>query len=177
MMRLDPPKKLSFRPEEWPEWSTEFRRFRTAGKLHLEDGEIQRDTLIYCMGQEAQKIYRTLTFDEKGESDTNFDCLMQNFINYFIPKRNIIYERSQFQERKQKENETLEEFYRVLKDLVRFCNYGNEEESIIRDRFVAGPIDQKLKEKLQLIHDLTLKKALETARQHKLIKSQKSTTG
>ena len=171
-MRLDPPKKFSFRPEEWPEWSTEFRRFRTAGKLHLEDGEIQRDTLIYCMGQEAEKIYRTLTFDEEGESDSNFDCLMQKFTNYFIPKRNIIYERSQFQERKQKESETIEEFYRVLKDLVRFCNYGNEEESIIRDRFVVGLIDQKLKEKLQLIHDLTLKKALETARQHELIKSQ-----
>ncbi|GFN84927.1 Pol polyprotein [Plakobranchus ocellatus] len=63
MMRLDPPRKFSFRPEEWPEWSTEFKRFRTAGKLHLEDGEIQRDTLIYCMGQEAEKIYRTLQFD------------------------------------------------------------------------------------------------------------------
>ena len=78
MMRLDPPKKFSSGPEEWPVWSTEFRtRFRTAGMLHLEDGEIQRDTLIYCMGQEAEKIYRTLTFDEEGESDTNFDCLMQ----------------------------------------------------------------------------------------------------
>ncbi|GFN95005.1 retrovirus-related pol polyprotein from [Plakobranchus ocellatus] len=110
MMRLDPPHKFSFRPEEWPEWSMEFKRFRTAGKLHLEDGEIQRDTLIYCMGQEAEKIYRTLQFDE--------------------------------------------------------------EDSIIRDRFVVGLTDQKLKEKLQLIHDLTLKKALETARQHELIKSQ-----
>ena len=77
------------------------------------------------------------------------------FTNYFSPKRNIIYERSKFQERKQKENETIEEFYRVLKDLVRFCNYGNEEESIIRDRFVVGLIDRKLKEKLQLIHGLT----------------------
>ena len=173
-MRLDPPKKCSFRLEEWPEWSTEFRRFRTAGKLHLEDGEIQRDTLVYCMGQEAEKIYRTLTFDKEGDS---VDCLMQKFTNYFIPQRNIIYERSQFLERKQKENETIEEFYRVLKDLVRFCNYGIEEESIIRDRFAVGLIDQKLKEKLQLIHDLTLKKALETARQHKLVKNQKSTTG
>ena len=58
MMRLDPPKKFSFRPEEQSEWSTVFRKFRTAGKLHLEDGEIQRDTLIYRMGQEAEKIYR-----------------------------------------------------------------------------------------------------------------------
>ena len=91
MMRLDPPKKFSFRPEEW---STEFRGFKTAGKLHLEHGEIQRDTLIYCTGQEAEKIYRTLTFNGEGESDTNFDCLLQKFTNYFIPKRNIIYERS-----------------------------------------------------------------------------------
>ncbi|GFO45821.1 Pol polyprotein [Plakobranchus ocellatus] len=172
MMRLDPPRKFSFRPEEWPEWSTEFKRFRTAGKLHLEDGEIQRDTLIYCMWQEAEKIYRTLQFDGEGETDTNFDCLMGKFTKYFIPKRSIIYERSQFQERKQRETETIEEFYRVLRDLVRHCNYGAEEDSIIRDRFVVGLTDQKLKEKLQLIHDLTLKKALETARQHELIKSQ-----
>ncbi|GFO14290.1 retrovirus-related pol polyprotein from [Plakobranchus ocellatus] len=172
MMRLDPPRKFSFRPEEWPEWSTEFKRFRTAGKLHLEDGEIQRDTHIYCMGQEAEKIYRTLQFDGEGETDTKFDCLMGKLTKYFIPKRNIIYERSQFQERKQRETETIEEFYRVLKDLVRHCNYGAEEDSIIRDRFVVGLTDQKLKEKLQLIHDLTLKKALETARQHELIKSQ-----
>ena len=172
MMRLDPPKKFSFRPEECPEWSTEFRRFRTAGKLHLEDGEIQRDTLTYCMGQEAEKIYRTHLFSMQRGNQTNFDCLMQKLTNYFIPKRNIIYERSQFQERKQKENKTIEEFYRVLKDLVRFCNYGNEEKSIIRDRFAVGLIDQKLKEKLQLTHDFTLKKALESARQHELIKSQ-----
>ena len=62
-MRLDPPKKFSFRQEEW---STEFRGFKTAGKLHLEDGEIQRDTLIYFTGQEAEKIYRTLTFNGEG---------------------------------------------------------------------------------------------------------------
>ncbi|GFN85875.1 tyrosine recombinase xerc [Plakobranchus ocellatus] len=55
MMRLDPPRKFTFRPEEWPEWSTEFKRFQTAGKLHLEDGEIQRDTFIHCMGHEKHE--------------------------------------------------------------------------------------------------------------------------
>ncbi|GFO27415.1 Pol polyprotein [Plakobranchus ocellatus] len=143
MMRLDPPRKFSFRPEERPEGSTEFKRFRTAGKLHLEDGEIQRDTLIYCMGQEAEKIYRTLQFNGEGETDTNFDCLMGKFTKYFIPKRNIIYERSQFQERKQREIETIEEIYRVLKDLVRHCNYGAEEDSIIRDRKNKPKYNQK----------------------------------
>ncbi|GFS26225.1 Pol polyprotein [Elysia marginata] len=149
MMRLEPPKKFSFRPEEWPEWATEFKRFRTAGKLHLEDGAIQRDTLIYCMGPESEKIFTTLSFDGEGEEDTDFDCLMEKLTNYFIPKRNIIYEISKFQERKQKDAETIEEFYRSLKDLVRHCNYKDEEDSIIRDRFVVGLIDQKLKEKLQ----------------------------
>ncbi|GFS01765.1 Pol polyprotein [Elysia marginata] len=69
----------------------------------------------------------------------------------------------------------IEELYRALKslkDLVRHCNYKDEEDSTIRDRFVGGLVDQKLKEKLQLIHDLTLKKALETARQHELMKNQ-----
>lgn len=170
MLRLEQPKKFSFRAEEWPEWITEFKRFRTAGKLHREEGEVQRDTLLYCMGTESEKVLRALTFGD-NESDTDFDCLVKKFEDYFIPQRNIIFERAKFQDRRQIEGETVEEFYRSLKDLGKYCKY-NDEDEIIRDRFVVGLTDQKLKEKLQLVHDLTLTKALETARQHELIKKQ-----
>jgi hypothetical protein len=45
-------------------------------------------------------------------------------------------------------------------------------EDQVRDRFVVGLRDMKLKEKLQLTPNLTLSRALEIARQHEQIKHQ-----
>ena len=42
----------------------------------------------------------------------------------------------------------------------------------MRDRFVVGLKDRKLKERLQLAHDLTLTKSLEIARQDEQVKRQ-----
>ena len=50
MAKLDPPPKFTFKPTEWLEWIEEFGRFRTATKLHKEDGDVQRDSLLYAMG-------------------------------------------------------------------------------------------------------------------------------
>ena len=183
MQNLPPPSKFSFKPEEWPAWLSNFKRFRNASKLSKEDGETQRDTLLYVMGgEESSKIFETLEFVKKTEGegddareieekDTDFDTLIEKFNSYFLVKRNIIHERTKFHERKQKEGETVEEYYRCLRSLVAHCEYRDTEDQV-RDRLVVGLIDRRLKEKLQLMHDLTLSKALEVARQHEQIKNQ-----
>ena len=83
-----------------------FGRYRPATKLHEEDGETQRDTLIHVMGgKQANKIFKTLKFraveveDPKDpaikktvqENDTDYEVLVRKFTGYFIPKRNIIH--------------------------------------------------------------------------------------
>lgn len=108
------------------------------------------------MHTEAEKILHDLTFEE-NESDKDFDWLVKKFEDYFIPQRNII-KRAKFLERRQIEEETIEEFHRCLKDLGKHCKYNDEDEKIL-DKFVIGLIDQKLTEKLLLIHNLTLSKA------------------
>ena len=91
MAKFDPPPKFSFRPNEWLEWIEEFGRFRTATKLHKEDGDVQRDSLLYSMGgREANRIFRTLTF-VSPEKDTEYDTLVSKLTEYFIPKRNIVH--------------------------------------------------------------------------------------
>ena len=64
-MSLKPPKQFSFRAEERPEWVEEFVRFRNVSKLSQEDGVTQRDTLLYVMGPEFEKIYQNQTFSER----------------------------------------------------------------------------------------------------------------
>lgn len=150
---------------EWEEWILEeFDRYRHATSLHKEDGEIQRDTLIYVMGgKQANKIFKSLKFLE-GEKDTDYDLLVKKFTGYFIPKRNIIHERSLFQERGQGKDESVEEFVRDVQSRVQHCNYHDPDDQV-RDRFVIGLQDSTVKQKLQLIEDLTLEKAVIIARQ------------
>ena len=70
------PAPFSFKPNEWLEWLDEFARFRLATTLHKEEGDVQRDSLLYAMGgRQANRIFRTLTFvapevDPKYETRT-----------------------------------------------------------------------------------------------------------
>ena len=143
--------------------------------------------MLYVMGEESEKIFEILKFGkitvgegegaiEVDEDDKDFETVVSKFDSYFLVKRNIIYERTKFQERRQEESETIEEFYRSLRTLVAHCEYKDTEDQV-RDRFVIGLNDYKLKEKLQLIHDLSLDKALEIARQHEQIKLQMKQQG
>ena len=112
MAKFDPPPKFTFKPTEWLEWIEEFGRLRTATKLHKEDGDVQRDSLLYAMGGwEANRIFRTLLFTPP-DTDTDYNTLVAKFTEYFIPKRNIIHERCIFQERVQTTSESVEEFVR-----------------------------------------------------------------
>ena len=48
MARFNPPAPFLFKPNEWLEWLDEFARFRIATKLHKEEGDMQRDSLLYA---------------------------------------------------------------------------------------------------------------------------------
>ena len=177
MAKLHAPEKFSFRPNEWEEWIEEFSRYRRATKLHKEDGETQRDTLIYVMGKPAGKIFKTLKFEvdaenaANSEKDTDYATLVKKFTEYFIPKRNLRHERSYFHEKTQGEKETVEEFSRELHARVASCDYKDPDEQMC-DRFVVGLRDMELRQKLELIDDLTLDQAVSLARRHEQVKSQ-----
>ena len=47
MARVNPPAPFSFKKNEWLD---EFARFRIGTKLHKEEGDVQRDSLLYAMG-------------------------------------------------------------------------------------------------------------------------------
>ena len=161
MARFNPPAPVSFKPNELPEWLDEFARFRIATKLHKEEGDVQRDSLLYAMGgQQANRIFRTMTFVAPEET------LVSNLTAYFIPQRNVIHERCIFQSRQQLVNESVEEFARELYTLAVHCKYKEQTNEMVRDRFVIGVRD------LQLITNLSLDKAMTIARQHEQVKLQ-----
>ena len=95
MATVKPPEKVNFdKPEQWAQWSQRFKRFRTVTKLDKEKGELQVDSLIYIMGEDAEIIFRNMMFKrEDGTSGLlttdekkNFDCVMTAFSQYFQPE-------------------------------------------------------------------------------------------
>ena len=86
----------------------------------------------------------------------------------------MIYEQAKFNERKQMTGEHVDSFITSLHKLVEHCDYGALKDDMIRDKIVAGPVDEQLSEKLQLDPSITLKRAVNQARQKEAVRKQQA---
>ena len=171
--QVSPPEQFSFsRPYEWPKWIRRFERFRSASGLSGKGSEVQVNTLIYSMGDEADDILRSFGLTE--EEKKNYDTVKEKFESHFVKRRNIIFERAKFNMRKQEEKEPVDAFITDLYALAEHCSYGALHDEMIRDRLVVGLRDAKLSEKLQLDATLTLDKAVTQVRQAEAVKKQQT---
>ena len=81
------------------------------------------------MGIEAEKIFKSFHF-EGEEQKNDFKLVLQKYEDYIIPKRNIIFELSVFHQRKQHDNESVEEFIRLLYELSEHCKFMDRDVQI-----------------------------------------------
>ncbi|KAL1434669.1 hypothetical protein MTO96_011444 [Rhipicephalus appendiculatus] len=113
------------------------------------------------MGEQAEEIYATFALSE--ENSKKFDAVVEQFDKYFIPRRNVIFERAKFNTRVQQDGESAEYFVTALHTLSKDCEFGALREEFVRDRLVVGIKDTSAR--LQLDADHTLQKALDSVRQ------------
>ncbi|UYV76022.1 hypothetical protein LAZ67_13002171 [Cordylochernes scorpioides] len=151
------------KPNEWPIWFKRFQRYRIASELSEKSENEQVNALIYIMGDKAEEILILFNLSEAQIND--YKLVVSKFQDYFIGKRNVIYERAKFNRRSQGETEPVEEFITNLYVLAETCSYGILKEEMIRDRLVVGVKNLNLSEKLQLESKLTLEKAIQIVRQ------------
>ncbi|UYV70501.1 K02A2.6-like [Cordylochernes scorpioides] len=158
------------KPNEWPIWFKRFQRYRIASELSEKSENEQVNALIYIMGDKAEEILILFNLSEAQIND--YKLVVSKFQDYFIGKRNVIYERAKFNRRSQGETEPVEEFITNLYVLAETCSYGILKEEMIRDRLVVGVKNFNLSEKLQLESELTLEKAIQIVRQSESVKNQ-----
>ena len=169
--QVSPPEPFTFsRPDEWPKWSRRFERFRIASGLAAKEDKTQVNTLIYCMGDQADDILSSFGLSE-DEAKT-YETVKAKFESHFVKRRNVIYERAKFNMRRQKEGEPVDEYITSLYTLAKHCQYGALHDEMIRDRIVVGIRNTALSEKMQLQPDLDLEKAIAQVRQAEAIKQQ-----
>ena len=147
--QVPPPEPFDFtRPEGWEKWFRRFERFRTASGLVAKGEEVQVNTLIYAMGEEAEDILRSFALSE--EDMKKYQPVTAKFEGHFVKKRNVIYERARFNMRVQEEGEPVDSFITALYSLSEHCQFGALQDEMLRDRIVVGIRNASLSEKLQL---------------------------
>ena len=78
-MAFKPPKEFDFRdPNTWAEWKERFLRYSICSELTEKSGAIQVNSLIYSMGADAKKIFKTFTFDNVAHKN-EFDRVITKF--------------------------------------------------------------------------------------------------
>ena len=107
--QITPPETFNFaRPEEWPKWIRRFERFRQASDLSSKTEESQVNTLMYSMGDQADDILRSFALPEADQK--KYETVRNRFEQHFVKRRNIIFERAKFNQRKQEDGETADSF-------------------------------------------------------------------
>ena len=121
---LPPPGAFNFsKPDEWPRWLKRFKQYRSAAGLAGESEARQVDTLLYCMGEEAEDVLTSTNIS--AEDREKYDKVIEHFESHFKVRRNVIFERARFNRRCQKEGETAEQYITELYSVIEFCEYGD----------------------------------------------------
>lgn len=128
-----------------------FERFRSAAGLDGKAEEVQVNTLMYTMGDEADDVLHSFGLSNKKK----YDMVKEKF-----EWRNTIFERAKFNMRSQAESEPVDAFITDLYALAEHCGYGDLHDEMIRDCIVVGLQDAHLSKKLQLDGHLMLDKAV-----------------
>ena len=171
-LQLKPPEPFNFKdPDNWPRWKRRFEQYRSASGLAAAGASSQINTLLYCLGEEAEDVLASTGIS--AEARAVYANVVAKFDAYFKVRTNVILERAKFNKRNQLEGESSETYITVLYSLVESCNYGPLKDEMLRDRIVVGIRDQRLSEQLQVDSELTLEKAKKMVRQREAVREQK----
>lgn len=148
--------------ENWKRFKLNFDIFSVAAGVDKLSEAVKIATFLNAVGTEALEVYQT--FDLDADSKTKYSKVIKSFEDFCSPKKNQVFERFTFYNRNQGEREPFENFLTDLKKLARSCEFGEQEEAMIRDRIVLGINDKLLQERLLQMEDLDMKTAINKAR-------------
>lgn len=126
------------------------------------DSEIKCAMLLNLIGEEALDLFNTFDLSEEDKKD--YDKVMDAFEGYTSPKSNVVMERFKFNMRNQQHEEPFTNFLTDLKRLIKSCEFGDQQDSLLRDRIILGIADKSLQERMLREVDLSLEKIVKLCR-------------
>lgn len=144
-------------------FKSQWRNYELATDVATESQEKRTAILLSCVGSDAYDVFQTMVFHYEANR-SNVEAVIKAFYDYCIGETNITYERYTLNKRVQESSESFDNFLMELSRLVKSCEYGELEESILKDRIVIGIRDDGTRRKLIQIHKLDLAAAIDVCR-------------
>ena len=129
--------------------------------------------LLTVIGSSTYALLSNLLAPTKPR-EKSFEELAETPRRHFEPKPLVIAERFHFHRRNQASGESISEYVAELRRLTTHCEFGNYLEQALRDRFVCGLRHENTQKRLLTEANLTLNKAIETARNIEAAEAQAS---
>ena len=161
---------------EWKRFHSQWTNYCVATDLTDQSMKKRTATFLAIIGNEAYELFQSMDLSESDRED--LDTVVEKFREYCIGEINVTYERYILNRRLQDANESFDTFLADVRRLIKSCEYGTLEESIIRDRIVMGINSDTTRRKLLSTRNLTLNAAIDTCRASELAAKQlKDMTG
>uniref|UniRef100_T1ICY3 Retrotransposon gag domain-containing protein n=1 Tax=Rhodnius prolixus TaxID=13249 RepID=T1ICY3_RHOPR len=175
MICFVPPAPLSLEGnllENWKRFRSDLEIFLKAAGFTETKTTVGRPMaiLLNLIGEKGKELYNTFQFEE-GKSKI-FEEVLMKFEEYVSPQKNLIVSSFRFNSRKQKEQETFDDFVTELRKLVKDYDYGALVDRLLLDRIVQGVQDSQLREKDLQEKEVTLDRAIELERTTALSREQ-----
>ena len=127
--------------------------------------------MLHTAGPEAQEVFNQFVFRPAGpennppaEDNDDWQTVLDKFRHYCKPRQNTVYERHCFWSRNQGNCELIDQWIKDLRIKAKLCEFGDQEDLMIRDNIVFSVNDERVKERLLRESDLSLSKALDVCR-------------
>ena len=119
--------------------------------------------MLTAIGSSTYTLLSSLTAPKKS-CEKSFAELMETLYHHFDPKPLVIAERFHLHRRNQVPGESNSEYVAELRRLVTHCQFGDYLEQALQDCFVCRLRHKNTQKQLLTEANLTLSKAIETAR-------------
>jgi hypothetical protein len=145
---------------EWKRFRGQWENYVIAAGMSGETSARRAAIFLACVGTEAYELFQTLEFDSDDDKK-DVAKIITAFENHCVGETNVTYERYVFNRRDQDAAEPFDLFLSEIRRLIRTCEYGELESSILRDRIVMGIRDDATRRKLLQTRKLDLKQAVD----------------
>ena len=150
---------FGFDTDDITEWFERLEQWFVAN--NIDDGTRKRALLLSNIGARGYKLARSLSQNKPTEK--SFEELKKLLLDHINPKPNEISQRFVFYRRDRRAGETVKDYVAQLRKLSEHCNFGDNLEENLRDKFVCGLNDAGVQQKLLATKNVTLQTAIETS--------------
>jgi len=159
--------------EEWKMFKQLLEFYLEATGKASKPDKMKIGVMMSCIGRQGVYIYNTFDYDAtNGESKDKYDVVVQKFEDYCTPKKNLTYERYVFNVIVQEEGETADAFVTRLNNQAKKCEFGDLEQSMVKDRIVVGCRDSRVQVRMLRDSKLTYATAVETLKSNEIVLGQ-----